>query len=617
MLKENLKVLQARFPVVLQRIIQSAGIEPADYFYDDEQSPPKLFIKQGEQKFPAYGDYKKDNLCQRWFSNLRLKSESLYVITGFGDGTHIRHFMKHSSKGTNFIVAEKDSSFLRETFARFDVSDILSNDRFMLGTGVCDDLFFKDLQGAAMLSVSDVNSVVFSPFHKTDEAYYDKTRNEMVRQYLVIRPLMEVNLRTGINLQENTLENLPIMGNSPDIGELKDKFEHVPFILIGAGPSLDESIDFLKSVQNKAIIVASNSPYRKLINSGIRPHLVVTADPMKPTLAGFENVSLEGVPLACPFSAYPEIVRRFEGRIISWLSVNPIVEALKEQWGHKKGTPIMEQGTVSGCVLDISKVLGCKKVMFIGQDMCIRDDGKYYTDDSSYSDRGSHFTDMSKGHRLPGNTQDNVLVEGRLFVYLKTFEKFISENPSIEYRNLCRSGVKVAGAPYITFKEALDWIKGSDSSETFDDQVRDMLNKSGRPRDLRESLQPLCQFTEKLLDLSLSQALQTEMLPEKFSGTNYANNKKVLTFLEDAQKVNKLIESNDRFWHCLLDGKTKAELAVYRRIVREIEFPNKNWTALQKNKEYFWALSEGCHWLLKTIEEKTSSNNSKVPTAPT
>ncbi len=539
------------------------------------------------------------------------------MITGFGDGSHIRHFMNHSSKGTNFIVAEKDSALLRETFARFDVSDILSNDRFMLGTGVCDDLFFKDLQGAAMLSVSDVNSIVFSPFHKTDEAYYDKARNEMVRQYLVIRPLMEVNLRTGINLQENTLENLPIMGNSPDIGELKDKFENVPFILIGAGPSLDESIEFLKTVQNKAIIVASNSPYRKLINSGIRPHLVVTADPMKPTLAGFQNVPLEGVPLACPFSAYPEIVRRFEGRIISWLSVNPIVETLKEQWGHKKGTPIMEQGTVSGCVLDISRVLGCKKVMFIGQDMCIRDDGKYYTDDSSYSDTGSHFTDMSKGHLLPGNTQEKVLVEGRLFVYLKTFEKFISENPNIEYRNLCRSGVKVAGAPYLNFDQALDWIKGTDSSEKFDTQVREMHNSRGTPQDLKESLKPLCQFAEKLLDLSLSLALQTELLPKKFSGTNYANNKKVLTFLEDAQKVNKLIESNDRFWHCLLDGKTKAELAVYRRIVREIEFPNKNWTALQKNKEYFWALSEGCHWLLKTIEEKLTQKNCKVATLQT
>jgi len=605
MLTANLNILRARFPVVLQRILQSADTQPVSYSYDDNPSSSKLYVKQGDKQYPAYGDLKKENLCKRWFGNLPLKSESLYVITGFGDGSHIRYFMNHSSKGTNFIVAEKEPALLRETFARFDVSDILSNDRFMLGTGDCDDHFFKDLQGAAMLSVADVNSVIFSPFHKTDEAYYDKTRNEMVRQYLVIRPLMEVNLRTGINLQENTLENLPIMGSSPDIGELADKFEDVPFILIGAGPSLDESIDFLKKVQDKAIIVASNSPYRKLINSGIRPHLVVTADPMAPTLAGFENVSLDGVPLACPFSAYPEIARRFKGRIISWLSVNPIAETLRESWGYSKGTPIMEQGTVSGCVLDISRVLGCKKVMFIGQDMCIRNDGKYYTDDSSYSDSGNHYSNISKGHRLEGNNQDKVLVEGRLFVYLKTFEKFISENPSTEYRNLCRTGVKVAGAPYLSYDEALEWMDGGSTSQSFVDEINRLLQIQSQAPDLVESIKPLRDFAEKLLELSLSLAVQTEMLPEKFAGTNYSNNKTVLKLLEDSKSVNDLIESNEKLWHCLLDGKTKAELAVYRRVVREIDSPNRNWTALQKNKEYYWALSEGCHWLLTTINEKT------------
>ena len=122
---------------------------------------------------------------------------------------------------------------------------------------------------------------------------------------------MEVNLRTGINLQQNTLENMEHMATSPDIGELADQFDDIPFILVGAGPSLDDSIEFLNEIQDQAIIVTSNSSYRKLINSGIKPHLVVTADPLSPTLKGFQNVSLEGVPLACPFSAYPKIVKDF------------------------------------------------------------------------------------------------------------------------------------------------------------------------------------------------------------------------------------------------------------------------------------------------------------------
>jgi len=480
----------------------------------------------------------------------------------------------------------------------------LANDRFLLGTGECDELFFKDLQAAAMLSLSEVNSLVFSPLHCVDESYYDNARNEMIRQYLVVRPLMEVNLRTGINLQQNTLDNIHHMATSPDIGELAGQFEDIPFILVGAGPSLDDSIDFLKKVQDKAIIVTSNSPYRKLINSGIKPHLVVTADPLSPTLAGFQNVSLEGVPLACPFSAYPEIVKRFSGRIISWVTFTPIIDSLKDYMGEKQGTPVMEKGTVSACVLDISRVLGSKKVLFIGQDMCVRADGKYYTDDSSYSDSGDHFTNRMEGHRLPGNTIDEVIVEGRLFVYLKTFEQFIAENKNVEYRNLAATGVKVCGADYITQEDALNWVGLTSSSSPFSDKITELLNNQKKMPELTEIFSGLKTFLENLLEHCLSLAIRTEMLPEKYSGTNYSENKTILRLLADSNKVNALVDSNPRYWHILLDGRTKAELAVYKRIVRDIDSPNKNWALVQKNKEYFWALAEGSHWLLDLLNQK-------------
>ena len=280
--------------------------------------------------------------------------------------------------------------------------------------------------------------------------------------------MMEVNLRTAPIIQGNTFENLTIMAPSPDISEIGDEMKDIPFILVGAGPSLDESIDFLKSVQDKSIIVCSNSPLRKLLNNGIKPHLVFTADPQEPTLAGFKGVDVAGLTLACPFSAYPEIVRLFDGRILSWCTFNPIVDLVKKYMGKPPGSPIMEKGTVSGCVLDLSRLLGSKKVLFVGQDLCIRDDGRYYTDDSAYSDHGGHYSSISQGHRLPGNTQEQVLVEGRLFVYLKTFEQFIAEQSGVEYRNLARTGARIHGAPYMNYQDDMAWI-GQTSSVVFEE----------------------------------------------------------------------------------------------------------------------------------------------------
>ena len=201
MLESNLVILRNRFPEVLKRILSCPNQEPIISNITATSCIPSEGIKAY-----LHTEIKKENLLSKWFSNLPLKKEALYALTGFGDGSQIRHFIKHTEGGTYLLVTEKDPCLLKETFSRIDCSDILANDRFLLGTGECDDDFFKDLQEAAMLGLADVNGVIFSPLHSVDEAYYDKSRNEMVRQYLVIRPLMEVNLRTGINLQQNTLK---------------------------------------------------------------------------------------------------------------------------------------------------------------------------------------------------------------------------------------------------------------------------------------------------------------------------------------------------------------------------------------------------------------------------
>jgi hypothetical protein len=111
-------------------------------------------------------------------------------------------------------------------------------------------------------------------------------------------------------------------------------------------------------------------------------------------------------------------------------------------------------------------------------------------------------------------------------------------------------------------------------------------------------------YTENLLEQALSLAIKTELLPEKLKGSNYLNNKALTSLLNESQKVNRIVDSDPKLWNLLLDGKTKSELARYKRISRDIDGDNKNWVSAQKNKEFFWALTEGCHWLLSLLDRK-------------
>ena len=611
MLAANQAILLKRFPTVLERIVAVGNRMPESFFYESKDGVATLMVQRGEHAYCPYGTYNKYNLLKRWHNSLRVAPESLYAITGFGDGSHLEYFLNESASGTFVLATEKDPALLRETFSRFDLSELLSHERFLLSVGELDDPYFAHIQNAALTRIQEVNSLVFSPLHSVSESYYDKMRNELVRQYLVIRPLMEVNIRTAINLQENTLRNLEHMAYAPDIGVFKDQFKEVPFILVGAGPSLDESIDFLKYAQDKAIIVTTNSPLRKLVNSGIKPHLVVTADPMPPTLAGFQGVDVSDLILAFPHSAYPKIVEKFPGRIISWCTFNPIVDYLKSKTNQLLSTPIMEQGTVSGCVLDISHLLGCKKILFVGQDMSVQDDGKYYTDYSSYNDTGAHYYSGSKGQRLPGNTQETVHVEQRLFVYLKTFEQFIkSKGEGREYRNLARTGVKIEGVPYLSYEEAMTFIDGCEDNSRFSDRVGEVLNEPTENLMTSEIFEPAIKNIEKILEKCLGAAIQTEILPEKLQNVNYSNNKSLTSLIDEGQELNKLIDSFQKEWAILVEGKTKGELVIYKRKIRDIVAQNPSWQIIQRNKEYFWAISEGAHWFLdifsKTIHAKST-----------
>ncbi len=164
--------------------------------------------------------------------------------------------------------------------------------------------------------------------------------------------------------------------------------------------------------------------------------------------------------------------------------------------------------------------------------MAVREDGQYYTSDSFYADSGDHYDETKKGHRLPGNTKDSVLVESRLFVYLKTFEQFVKNNPDTEYRNLARDGVKIEGVPYLDYEQAYDWIKAF-PKHSFEDDLCKLFDKQDECPDISVLLKPLVKYTQSLLEKSLSLAIEIEMLPEKYSLPHYSENKKIKDILKN------------------------------------------------------------------------------------
>ena len=93
----------------------------------------------------------------------------------------------------NIMVVEKDP-LCAGNISRFDLSKFLSNDRILLGTGEPNDDFLHPYRCCTYRRSRD-KSLIFSPCTCL-MSLLRQSVNELARQYLVIRPLMEVNVRT-------------------------------------------------------------------------------------------------------------------------------------------------------------------------------------------------------------------------------------------------------------------------------------------------------------------------------------------------------------------------------------------------------------------------------------
>jgi hypothetical protein len=77
----------------------------------------------------------------------------------------------------------------------------------------------------------------------------------------------------------NSLRNLPAIAAGGDVRDLTGAYPGVPAIVLGAGPSLDAAIAWLRTVNNRALIIAADTALRPLLAAGIAPHLVAGLDP--------------------------------------------------------------------------------------------------------------------------------------------------------------------------------------------------------------------------------------------------------------------------------------------------------------------------------------------------
>lgn len=159
--------------------------------------------------------------------------------------------------------------------------------------------------------------VELSSAYRLNEAFYtqitkiiDGGINQFWRNRITL-------IKLGRLYAKNLLRNL---GRIPASRMLVPNSVESPFLICGAGPSLDTQIPFIKRFQNKLFIIAVDSALVPLLKNGIRPDAVLAVECQLANEKAFIGAVKSGVPIIADLTSRPQILSLTGGDVYFFVS---------------------------------------------------------------------------------------------------------------------------------------------------------------------------------------------------------------------------------------------------------------------------------------------------------
>ena len=573
MLKKNLMLLAKRNPNLAYRI----GIAPITGRYKvlkSQRSDQMFNIIDLKTNLYHYNQYDPYIGVKMDIEKMGILLPNLAVFFGFGLGYHVNEYMNKYPFAT-VLVIEEDLEILKTVFSITNLSKLLTYPHFYIVSGLTPVQMYPELfnffnQAHLLQFLSAINMIQNSiSVSGSKEFYVNMLRilKEAVTNVLGLYGNDPHDSLIGIQM---TLRNLGTIVDNPGIEELKDKFKGKPGIVVSTGPSLNKNVEFLKGLDNKAVIVAADATVKVLLKRGIKAaHMVTSLERVIETAGLFEGLTEEDVKdsylSACPV-VVPETYANYPGEKIivyrnfatfKWIDI-------------PKG--ILDIGPSAGnMAFKVLEWLGCDPIILIGQDLAFSDDGITHAEGTHYGEKAESY--LAEGTVfVPGNYQEKVKTSPTFSQFLRHYERDVSAYKG-EVINATEGGAKIEGAQLMTFQEAIDkYVK--DDIDTLDIIKKNLKTptikvKKREVKELLKKLHDAIKFSDNLvekLNIGVEHCLAFEEIvkvdPELEDADNLEKCSELIRKIEKAQESFNSKEFYLIFMHYVQSYYIKASMDI-------------------------------------------------------
>jgi len=381
-----------------------------------------------------YSKYNPSKDVEQFICSQLDNSADSYIICGFGLGYHALklHELEPNKK---IIIFEPNLGLLKFILFNYDFQDLLSNERVRVIFSLSNLVEALKDGGKLIVSISWLNSLEESQLKNSLREYITNTNN--------------MNNNGGL-LQKNFLSNQKLQLSS--ISNLVGKFINKKAILVSAGPSLDETIQYLGEFKNKYFILCVGTAFLTLVKNGINPDAIIITDP-KATLNKQIKVGDISIPMFFLSTLNPSLPKEVSSK--KYILYQKGFK-LSEQYAIKNNIPLIETGgSVATTGFDLLIQLGFIEVILFGQDLAYLGNRSHSLNSSS----NTKFNEVISKRVTLSNSGETVKTSTSWLIYKKFFEKKILEFPHLLVYNTSENGAVIKGAKFIGIIELLNKSK--------------------------------------------------------------------------------------------------------------------------------------------------------------
>jgi len=333
---------------------------------------------------------------------------------------------------------------------------------------------------------------------------------------------------------EQTARNFQNLQDCYKIGELFEKFNEVPSIVVGAGPSMEDFIKAAKTydLTKKALIISCDAALPRLLGEGIRPHIVTRCERKFTTI--FNKVRKDDTKDVF-YAGYswtpPEFFNLFDQKFMMFRD-----NGVNKWTGYNPGSV---NGGVSSAnaALELAFLFGSKTIIMTGIDLCFLDNKSHVSGTEVEFDLEKSRPKWSK---VLGNNGEEVTTIPVWYRCLQEYKQaiFKHEKRKAKVFNTSLKGVKIEGTQVKSWDEvgpllsneanALEIIKANlkKHSKDYESNLKQKIQTSiSLLKDIKHDLTKLFLFLDDAMVVGRSEEIRCiNQLKSIWDTKDYFNN---------------------------------------------------------------------------------------------